>query len=83
MGDLVNGSDLVDLTAPALFGYIRIATNGRVLEAAMAVSDAVGRVRQWLTQPNTRFLIADVQAKLVGAIGVGFGAPGGTRTHDL
>ena len=55
--DLLNGSDLVGLTSPALFGYIRIATSGRVLESAMAVSDAVGRVREWLTQPNTRFLV--------------------------
>jgi len=55
--DLLNGSDLVGLTSPALFGYIRIATSGRVLESAMAVSDAVGRVREWLAQPNTRFLV--------------------------
>jgi toxin-antitoxin system PIN domain toxin len=55
--DLLNGSDLVGLTSPALFGYIRIATSGRVLESAMSVSDAVGRVREWLAQPNTRFLV--------------------------
>ena len=55
--DLLNGSDLVGLTPPALFGYIRIATSGRVLESAMSVSEAVGRVREWLAQPNTRFLV--------------------------
>jgi toxin-antitoxin system PIN domain toxin len=55
--DLLNGSDLVGLTSPALFGYIRIATSGRVLESAMTASDAVGRVREWLAQPNARFLV--------------------------
>lgn len=55
--DLLNGSDLVGLTSPALFGYIRIATSGRVLESAMSVSEAVGRVREWLAQPTTRFLV--------------------------
>lgn len=54
--DALNGSELIGLASPAVFGYIRIATNGRVLTSAMAVDDAVGRVRQWLDQPNVRLL---------------------------
>ena len=55
--DVLNGSALVGLTSPAVFGYIRIATSGRVLASAMSVTDAIGRVRQWLAQPNVRFVV--------------------------
>lgn len=55
--DVLNGSVLVGLTPPAVFGYIRIATSGRVLSTAMSVTDATGRVRQWLARPNVRFIV--------------------------
>lgn len=74
--DLLNGSDLVGLTSPALFGYIRIATSGRVLESAMAADDAVGRWREWLAQPNIRFLVPgprylEIAFDLLGTVGTG------------
>lgn len=55
--DALNGPALVGLTSPAVFGYIRIATSGRVLASAMPVADAIARVRQWLEQPNARFVV--------------------------
>jgi uncharacterized protein len=55
--DSLNGQELVGMASPAVFGYIRIATNRRILSPAMPVGDAVGRVRQWLDQPNVRFLV--------------------------
>jgi toxin-antitoxin system PIN domain toxin len=55
--DVLNGSELVGLTTPAVFGYIRIATNGRVLESAMTVAGALARVQGWLAQPNVRFIV--------------------------
>lgn len=55
--DTLNGSNLIGLTSPAVFGYIRIATSGRVLASAMSVTDAVGRVRQWLSQPNVSYVV--------------------------
>jgi len=55
--DVLNGSALVGLTSPAVFGYIRIATSGRVLASAMSVTDAIGRVQRWLAQPNVRFVV--------------------------
>jgi toxin-antitoxin system PIN domain toxin len=54
--DALNGSTLVGLTPPAVFGFIRIATSGRVLVSAMSVTDAIGHVRRWLGQPNVRFI---------------------------
>ena len=55
--DVLNGTDLVGLTSPAVFGYIRIGTHGRVLDSAMTVADALDRVRDWLAQPNVRFVV--------------------------
>jgi uncharacterized protein len=55
--DVLNGPELVGLTTPAVFGYVRIATNGRVLESAMTVADALARVQGWLAQPGVRFIV--------------------------
>jgi uncharacterized protein len=46
----------VGLVAPAIYGFIRIATNRRVFARPMSVSDAVARVEEWLELPTTRLL---------------------------
>jgi toxin-antitoxin system PIN domain toxin len=56
--DAVNGSDVVGLTPPAVFGFLRLATNARVLESPMPVNQAVGQVREWLAQPNVELLVS-------------------------
>jgi toxin-antitoxin system PIN domain toxin len=53
----LNGSTLVGLTSPAVFGFVRIATSRRVLVSPMSVEEAVGHVRRWLAQPNVRFIV--------------------------
>jgi toxin-antitoxin system PIN domain toxin len=74
--DALNGSTLIGLTSPAIFGYIRIATSGRVLTSAMPVTGATDRVRSWLAQPNARFIVPgpshlDIAFGLLEAIGTG------------
>jgi toxin-antitoxin system PIN domain toxin len=74
--DVLSGSALVGLTSPAVFGYIRIATSGRVFTSAMSVVDATDRVRLWLAQPNVRFLVPgpshlEIAFDLLEAIGAG------------
>jgi toxin-antitoxin system PIN domain toxin len=74
--DVLNGSTLVGLTSPAVFGYIRIATSGRVLTTAMSFTDAADRVRLWLAQPNVRLLVPgsghlEIAFGLLEAIGTG------------
>lgn len=54
--DQLSSTTEVGLTAPAVFGFLRIATNPRVLESPMAVPAAAGHVRQWLAQPHVTFL---------------------------
>ena len=53
---VLNGSVTVGLASPAVFGYLRIATNGRVLASPASVAEALGQVRGWLAQPNVTFL---------------------------
>lgn len=52
----VNGPTRVGLTHPAVFGFLRIVTNPRVLRSPLSVEDAVGYVHDWLAQPNVELL---------------------------
>jgi toxin-antitoxin system PIN domain toxin len=53
----VNSPARVGLTQPALFGFLRIATNARVLQSPLAVNDAIEYVHGWLAQPNVDLLV--------------------------
>jgi toxin-antitoxin system PIN domain toxin len=52
----VNSNAPVGLTQPALFGFLRISTNARILQAPLAVGEAIDYVREWLAQPNVKLL---------------------------
>jgi toxin-antitoxin system PIN domain toxin len=52
----LNGPAEVGLPGPAIFGFLRISTNPRVLATPLAVDQAVGYVRDWLALPNVTFL---------------------------
>lgn len=54
--DLLNGETEVALSSPAIFGFLRIATHPRVLDAPLSIDAAIGHVLGWLDQPNVRFL---------------------------
>lgn len=49
---LLNGRKPVGVAAPAVFGFVRLATNGRVLDRPLAVDDALRRVESWLAMPH-------------------------------
>ena len=53
----VNSPVRIGLTQPALFGFLRISTNARVLESPLPVRDAVEYVQDWLAQPNVDLLV--------------------------
>ena len=53
----LNGTDEVGLAAPAVYGFIRIATNPRIFENPLAVSEAVSRAERWLGRRIARFLL--------------------------
>lgn len=53
---LMNGSRDVGVAAPAVFGFIRLATNPRVFDPPLAATDAVARVEEWFARPHVHFL---------------------------
>lgn len=54
--ETLNGQESVGLTAPAVFGFLRIVTSPRILQSPMAIGDATGRVRQWLACEQVEFI---------------------------
>jgi toxin-antitoxin system PIN domain toxin len=53
---LLNGSEAVALSAPAIFGFIRLATNPRAIRGAMTIEEAVALVESWLSRPMVEFV---------------------------
>ena len=49
---ILNGDEPVGLATPTIFGFIRIATNPRVIRPAMSVQQALQAVETWLSQPH-------------------------------
>jgi toxin-antitoxin system PIN domain toxin len=52
----INSTTRIGLTYPAVFGFLRIATNARILAAPLPVADAITYVRDWLAQANVDLL---------------------------
>ena len=52
----MNGTREVGIAAPALFGFVRLASNPRVLDRPMAVDDVLNRVEEWLARPHVHFI---------------------------
>ena len=70
----LNGPREIGLASPALFGFLRVATNPRVLTVPMAITVAIAHVTSWLEQPNVRFLVPgsrhlDLAFELLAGIG--------------
>lgn len=54
---LLDGDTEVAIAAPALFGFIRLATSPRVFDRPLEVTDAIQRVEDWLARPHVRFAL--------------------------
>jgi uncharacterized protein len=54
--DTLNGPAEVGLSGPAVFGFLRISTNPRVLASPLSVEEATGYVTEWLDLPNVCLL---------------------------
>jgi len=53
---MLNSAVPVGLCGPAVFGFLRIVTNPRILDWPLPVEAATRYVREWLDRPNVRFL---------------------------
>lgn len=71
----LNGEAEIGLAGPALFGFVRIATNPRVLDPPLPVDDCLERVESWLERPQVNFLLPgprhiDIAFQLLRRLGV-------------
>lgn len=57
----LNGTTAIGLGAPALFGFVRLATNRRVHDPAMSVEAALAHVESWLARPQVQLLLPGPQ----------------------
>lgn len=81
--DVMNGERQVGIVPACLFGFIRIATNRRVLVDPLPVEDAIGRAQRWLERPHVVFLLPGTQYlqtafRLLRSLGTG-----GNLTTDV
>lgn len=81
--DVMNGDRQVGVAPVCLFGFIRVATNRRVLVDPLAIEDAIGRVQRWLERPHVVFLLPgsthlQTAFRLLEALGTG-----GNLTTDV
>jgi toxin-antitoxin system PIN domain toxin len=53
---LINSNAHIGLSAPAVFGFLRISTSARVFTSPVPVEDAIDRVGDWLAQPAIELL---------------------------
>lgn len=52
----MSGTEPVGLPPVVVFGFLRIATNGRVFQNPMTAAEAIQHVRSWLTQPVVQII---------------------------
>lgn len=60
--------------APALFGFVRLATNAQVFDRPLGVDDALRHVERWMSRPHVRFVVPgphhlDATFRLLRALG--------------
>jgi toxin-antitoxin system PIN domain toxin len=72
---LMNAPTPVGLAAPALYGFIRVATNPRMFDRPMTVDQAVARVERWLSRRHVSFLLPgprhlEIAFRLLRGLGV-------------
>jgi toxin-antitoxin system PIN domain toxin len=73
---VMNGERQVGIAPACLFGFLRLATNRRVLTDPLTVEDAIGRVQRWLERPHVVLLVPgtrhlETAFRLLRALGTG------------
>lgn len=54
--DTVNSDELIGLADPAIFGFLRISTNPRLIKPPLSADDAARHIETWLDLPNVRWV---------------------------
>jgi toxin-antitoxin system PIN domain toxin len=79
----LNGERQVGIAPVCLFGFLRIATNRRVLTDPLPADDAIERVQRWLERPHVVLLVPgtrhlETAFRLLRSLGTG-----GNLTTDV
>lgn len=79
----MNGEEPVALTAPAVFGFVRLSTSARVFDWPLGIEASLDRVEQWLRRPHVSVLAPgarhfDVAFRLLRDVGTA-----GSLTTDV
>jgi uncharacterized protein len=74
--ETLNSSTEIGLTPPAVFGFVRIATNPRIFTPPLTVEAVSGCISTWLEMPNVRLLSPgprhlDIAFELLRGVGTG------------
>lgn len=56
LNESLSGAEQFGLTAPAVFGFVRLGTSARVHERPLSIKAAAEYVYEWLERPQVRFL---------------------------
>lgn len=80
---VMNGERQVGIAPVCLFGFLRIATNRRVLSDPLPIEHAIARVQRWLERPHVLFLVPgsrhlEIAFRLLRSLGTG-----GNLTTDV
>ncbi len=80
---LLSGRKEIGVSSPALFGFLRLATNRELFDPPMSIEAAVAQARQWLVRPQVRYLLPgprhlEIAFGLLGRLGTG-----GNLTTDV
>lgn len=79
--DTVNANKSIGLGDPALFGFLRIATNPRILNPPLSIDGACVHVHAWLSQPNiTRLVGGSEHVRIAVELLRGVGTAGNLTT---
>lgn len=53
--DALNSEEMIGLADPAVFGFLRIGTNPRLLRPPLSADAAARHIETWLALPNVRY----------------------------
>ena len=72
---LMNAPTPVGLAAPALYGFVRVATHPHIFDHPMTVDYAVAQVEKWLSRRQVSFLVPgprhlEIAFRLLRGLGV-------------
>lgn len=61
----VNSAELIGLTGPVIYGFLRISTNPRLLKPPLSIEEATGRIEGWLDQPNVTWVAPGPRSRIL------------------